>query len=308
MTAVDRVDAATGSDLLPLLESFKRHLRAKNRSPRTVQSYEESVRQFAAFLHDRGMPELVASLRREHVESWIEHLLATFKPATAAVRFRSLQQFFRWLLEEGEIERDPMERMTSPRVPDEPPPVLTTAQLKAILKACAGNDFEARRDLAIVSTFIDTGARLGEVTTISVDDVDLDAGLVRVVGKGSKVRFLSLGSTAIRAYDRYLRRRPQHPAAASPKMWLGSRGVPMTSSGISQMVERRAEQAGIGHVNVHRFRHTFAHRWLAEGGGEGTLESLAGWSGPAMARRYGRSAAHERAIDEHKRMSPLDRL
>jgi site-specific recombinase XerD len=107
-----------------MLESFTRDLRARNRSPRTIQSYRETVRLFQAFLADRGMPSEVTSIAREHVEAWIEDLLDRFRPATAAIRSRSLQQFFRWLVEDGEILESPMRRMHPPAVPEEPPPVL----------------------------------------------------------------------------------------------------------------------------------------------------------------------------------------
>ncbi|MGH2692882.1 MAG: tyrosine-type recombinase/integrase, partial [Actinomycetota bacterium] len=105
----------------PMLDSFTRHLRAENRSPRTVQSYEESVRQFTAFILDRGMPTRIAAITREHVELWMEHLLKVRKAATAAVRFRSLQQFFKWATDEGEIGASPMARMSPPKVEQAPP-------------------------------------------------------------------------------------------------------------------------------------------------------------------------------------------
>lgn len=105
------------------------------------------------------MPSAVGSIRREYVESFIEDQDRRFKPNTVGVRFRSLQQLFKWLLEEGELERDPMERMHSPKVPEDPPAVLSDAELRALLKACEeGSGFAERRDTAILRTSIDTGA------------------------------------------------------------------------------------------------------------------------------------------------------
>src|SRR5712692_6607271 len=87
-----------------LAKSFQRSLLASNKSPRTVQSYLEVVRMFGEYLADKGMPQEVAHLRREHVESFIAHLLELWKPSTANNRYRGLQQFFRWCEEEGEIK------------------------------------------------------------------------------------------------------------------------------------------------------------------------------------------------------------
>src|SRR5437868_15375393 len=93
----------TLADLVP---SFLLTLEARHRSPRTIQSYEEAALQFVAFCEAQGMPTVPASVTREHVEAWVAHLLGSHRsPSTAAVRYRSLQQYWKWLLEEGEVTR-----------------------------------------------------------------------------------------------------------------------------------------------------------------------------------------------------------
>ena len=141
-------NTATG-DIQANLAAFGRSLRAGNRSDATVESYSTGVSQFEAFLARQGMPRDVANIRREHVEAFIEELLAKFRPATAANRYRSLQQFFRWLVEEGEIKESPMAKMHPPTIPETPPPVLRGDEIDALRKATTGTSFDDRRDRAI---------------------------------------------------------------------------------------------------------------------------------------------------------------
>ena len=157
-----------------LAKSFERYLRAANRSPRTVQTYLEAVTQLARFLEAAGIPREAAALRREHLESFMTDLLARHKPATASNRFRALQQFFRYLVDEGEIDHSPMDRMAPPQVPEQPVPILSEDDLRKLLADCAGKEFEDRRDDAVIRLLADTGMRRGELLGMRLDAVDLD--------------------------------------------------------------------------------------------------------------------------------------
>lgn len=296
-------------DLAPLATSWELHLNAAGLSPRTVQSYLESARQFLAFLTDRGMPTDAVAIHREYAEAFIVEVLARHKPATAGVRYRSLQQFFRWLVDEGEITASPMANMRPPKVVAQPVAVFSDDQLRSILATCDPKSFDGRRDDAILRVFIDTGARLAEVTGLTVADVNLRDGVVTVVGKGGSERVLPLGTNTVKALDRYLRLRARHRQAGTPWLWIGAKGKGvLTTSGVTQMVKRRGAAAGLEHIHPHQLRHTFAHRWLNDGGSENGLMSVAGWRSREMLARYGASAQHERARAEHKRLALGDRL
>jgi site-specific recombinase XerD len=304
-------------------QSLERTMRAEGKSEKTTYSYTLSVRLLSEFLQERGH-DLTVDVSRDDIRDFIAlqqtprqvtdtlgRVHAGGSPATAMVRFKSLQQFFKHCVEEDELEVSPMVGMRIPKVEVEPVFVVDDEVLAKLLKARAGTTLGDRRDTALLRIFIDTPCRLAEVTNLKLGDVDLRRQVLTVMGKGAKLRTVTFGEKTYKALDRYLRQLereyPERVEQSSGWLWIGRQGR-MSTSGISNVLHRMCADAGVPRLHWHQLRHIFAHTWLAEGGTEGDLMALAGWQSRAMLDRYAKSAQVERAHAASRRMSLGDRV
>lgn len=309
---------------------FRRSLARRGRKPGTVDVYRKSFRTFWRWAAANDIAADPSAVDYRVVNAWTDHLLVAtvtrngrpvmvrdadtgehvaklLEPATRRILYANLRPFFSWWSRE-EGGDSPFDRSDAPAGDKDPPvPLVSIDDLRAVIATCVDrSDFTDCRDLAIIRILIDTGARRGELTALRSTDWDRRNDLLRLDGK-SGPRTVPLSLSTGEALSRYYRRRAEHRHARLPALWLGPKG-PLGDSGIAQLLTRRCEMAGVAHINPHKLRHSWAHLFRVEGGAEGDLMYLAGWSSTEMAHRYGRSAAMERAQDAARRIHVGDRI
>jgi len=294
-------------------------------SPATLRTYRESARQFVAWLQAQGRRTEPALIERDDVQGFLGSLRDRgAKPATVRVRFSSLRRFFNWAEEEEELQRSPMHRMHGPKVDEPPPEVLSDDEITALLRACEGGAFEDRRDMALIRLMLDSGLRRFEAAGIAVEDVSLQERRIRIIGKGQRQEVAYFGAKTARDLDRYLRVRPLHwmvrneedvrkrgqgeNAEAVHPLWLAQKGF-LSPDGIHHAITRRGQLAGIQRrIWPHLLRHSFGDRIKAATGSDEVVMTLGRWRDAKAMRRYGASAAQQRAREAHRQASPGDRF
>jgi integrase/recombinase XerD len=179
-----------------------------------------------------------------------------------------LRSFYRHLRREEAVEDDPAARLETPRRGKKLPEVLSYGEVQRLLAQPRGDDPVAVRDRALLELMYASGLRASETISLEVGDVDLDHGIVRARGKGSKERLVPIGGKAIAALRVYLRaaRGKLLRAREERKLFVNFRGGPLTRQGLYKIVLRHAESAGLGdRMSPHTLRHSFATHLLAGG-------------------------------------------
>lgn len=298
------------------MASWALDLEARNRSSATIDRYRDTITLFATWLAESGHELKASTTTPATVRDFLRARQVATSPGTAAIDYRNLRAFFNWLVREDELPvgKNPMLKVGAPKVPEKDMPLLEPDQIKALLKTVTGGSFEARRDRALILTLVDNGLRASGIMGLrytpeveDTHDVLLTDAQLRVTLKGGRFTTVPVGRTAAHAIDRYLRTRREHRLSHLPWLWLGPKGR-LTDSGLRQMLRRRGEQAGVGHVHPHMFRHTAAHALKSSGLSDEEIMSIFGWSSQEMARRYGRALAGQRARAAHRVASPADAL
>jgi integrase/recombinase XerD len=271
----------------------------------TVESYERDLRQLCNYLGTKLNLSDWTHVRRDHLLSWVSYICTQdYAVHTLAHKLSALHVFMNYLLTEGVIREDPSELIAAPKLIRKLPQTLTEGEVDRLLNAPSREDSKGLRDRAILELFYSSGLRVSELCHLRIDELELDAGYVRVLsGKGSKERIVPVGSRALDALRQYLvRARPEFVKPhTDATLFLSVRGNPLHRETIWAWIKQYAEKVGI-HKNVkpHGLRHSFASHLLAHGADLRAIQEMLGHADISTTEIY-THVEEERKVADHAR-------
>lgn len=265
-------------------------------SDNTIAAYRNDLTQLCEIMTQRGKAGGDAGWADVGRDDLIEYILwlkeREYASATVARKVAAMKSFFGFLLRSGAIEENPAEELDSPKVKKQLPHTLTAAEVDRLLAlpGQGGSTPKALRDTALLETLYATGMRVSEVAGVTLDDLDLEAGTVRCVGKGSKERVMPLYAEATHAIRAYLENgRPALVGhnAAERTLFLNPRGERLTRQGLWLIIKGYARQIELeDRVTPHTLRHSFATHMLNGGAGLREVQRLLGHANISTTQVY----------------------
>lgn len=276
--------------MIALVEQFLDHISFEcGLSPKTREAYGGDLADFSRFAQAAGI-HAPREVTRKLLLSYLEHERDRgLAMNSISRRLVAIKVFFRYLVQEGLLEKDVTAVMESPRLWKVLPSTLSVKEVDALLRAVIGDDRMAIRDRAMMELLYASGLRVSELTNLTLDDLHLDSGYLRCLGKGNKMRVTPVGGTARVAIERYFQEsRPKlavNPAVR--QVFLTRRGTGFSRKTIWKQIKLFAKRAGITKVvSPHTLRHSFATHLLANGAPLRMIQEMLGHADIATTQVY----------------------
>ena len=314
------------TDLTTMVQGFRLYCLAEGKQPTTIRWYLGKLAVFQQYLQDNGLSTMAEEITLAHLRAFLVHLREDvradehnpMKP-TRDVRLsantiqgyaRTLKAFFSWMAREDYITRNPSQFLRIPKAPRVIIATLNSKQIDSLIRSIDLRGTNGFRDYCLVLVLLDTGMRLSELVGMQLVDLDLERGLVKVMGKGARERVVPFGAQVQKTLWKYLQRhRPQpvHPGLGN--VFLQHDGREMTPDQVYRLIRGYGERAGLEGVRCspHTFRHTFAKNYLMNGGDVFSLQKILGHSSLGVVRLYV-ELTPEDVQARHRSFSPVDAM
>ncbi|XUX01078.1 MAG: tyrosine-type recombinase/integrase [Dehalogenimonas sp.] len=294
-----------GNDLVGCFQAFIISGTVEGLSPATLRAYRCLTGEFIKFLRNNGI-QYPKDISTSLVRLFLLEKQKTCNPVSVHGYFRHAASFLNWLVKEGILDRSPAATIKPPRIPKILVKPFTVEIIRRLLSMCDVRTFVGARNIAILLMFLDTALRLAELAGIKLSDINFELGIIKVLGKGARERLVRMSRPTEKALLKYLIQRND----CLPQLWLTEERTPLTKGGIAQMIKMLGKRAGIKGVRVsaHTFRHTSATMALENGGHEFEVQAMLGHATLSMTRKYVAAIDSNKAVEAHKRFSPVENL
>ncbi|HYC93985.1 MAG TPA: site-specific tyrosine recombinase XerD [Thermoanaerobaculia bacterium] len=249
----------------------------KGLAKNSLASYAIDLRHFGHYLNDAGLE--IDRVERVNIVKYFQALRGAGISARSVARaLAAIRGLFRFLVAERHLKADPTENIENPKLWSTLPKSLQPSEVEALLAAPDRSTADGLRDAAMLELLYATGLRVSELIKVRMDELVMDAGFLRTMGKGSKERIVPFGDTARDAIVAYIERgRPDHDKYAETHLFLSRRGRPMTRQAFWMKITRYAREAGIkAHISPHVLRHSFATHLLENGADLRSVQMMLG--------------------------------
>jgi integrase/recombinase XerD len=269
---------ATGPFFVTYLPIFLDYLAVeKGLAKNSLSAYSVDLRHFGHYLNDSALD--LERVERVHIVKYFQALRAAGISARSVARaLAAIRGLFRFLVAERHLKIDPTENLENPKLWSTLPKSMQPSEVEALLAAPDRSTSDGLRDAAMLELLYATGLRVSELIRVRLDELVMDAGFLRTIGKGSKERIVPFGDTARDAIVRYVERgRPDFDKFADPHLFLSRRGRPMTRQAFWMKIVRYAREAGVkAHISPHVLRHSFATHLLENGADLRSVQMMLG--------------------------------
>lgn len=276
--AIDPDKQETGAYFVTYLPIFLDYLAVeKGLAKNSLSSYAIDLRHFGHYLKDAELD--IDRVERIHIVKYFQTLRTAGISARSVARaLAAIRGLFRFLVAERHLKKDPTENLENPKLWATLPKSMQPAEVEALLAAPDRSTADGLRDAAMLELLYATGLRVSELIKVRIDEVVLDAGFLRTIGKGSKERIVPFGDTARDMIVQYMEKgRPELDKYADPHLFLSRRARPMTRQSFWMKITRYAREAGIkAHISPHVLRHSFATHLLENGADLRSVQMMLG--------------------------------
>jgi integrase/recombinase XerD len=288
-----------------LADQFINYLRIElGLADNTVQAYSRDLIRFFQFLEKKNLKPLEVS--KDQITEYTSIIGRRLSSRSVARNISAVRSFFRFLVTEGRIKSSPTRLVETPRVSMRLPGVLSQADVEHLLSQPDVSRPIGQRDMAMLEILYATGLRVSELVNLKTQDLNLEAGYVRTLGKGSKERVIPMGEKAVAAVKEYLSsaRIRLTKGTNSPYLFLTFRGRPMTRQGFWKIIKKYGRQALIKKkLTPHSIRHSFASHLLDAGADLRSVQVMLGHADISTTQIY-THVTRERLKDVHQKCHP----